>query len=45
MYAILLADDRHPNYHAVDFFRVYSDYVLEQLEEKLELETEPVFLS
>ena len=45
MYAILLADDRHPNYHAVDFFRVYSDYVLEQLEDKLELETEPVFLS
>lgn len=45
MYAILLADDRHRNYHARDFFRVYSDYVLEKLQERVELEPEPVFLS
>ena len=45
MYAILLADDKHRNYHARDFFRVYSDYVLEQLQERVELEPEPVFLS
>ena len=45
MFAILLADDKHRNYHAKDFFRVYSDYVLEKLQERMELEPEPVFLS
>ncbi len=45
MFAVLLADDQHPNYHAEDFFRVYSDYVLEQLQEHVALEPEPVFLS
>lgn len=47
MYAILLADEAHPNFHANDFFRVYSDYILEQLCELpgIEMEMTPVFRS
>jgi len=46
MIAILLADKKNPWFHAHDFFRVYSDYVLEKLQELpgLELVPEPVYL-
>ena len=44
MYAILLADANHRNYHVEDFFRVYSDYVLEQLQEMVVLDPAPVYL-
>ncbi len=44
MRAILLADLHHRNFIHDDFFGVYSDYVLEQLGEMVELEPQPVFL-
>lgn len=44
MNAILLADAKHRNYHAEDFFQVYSDYVLEQLQRMTALESAPVYL-
>ncbi len=45
MKAVLVADANHRNYHAKDFFRVYSDNVLEKLSDLVELAGEPVFLS
>lgn len=41
--AILLADERHRNYHASGFFCVYSDDVLDRLRALVDLEEEPVF--
>lgn len=45
MYAALLADRAHPNYHAEDFFQVYSDYVLEKMADLpgIELLREPLY--
>lgn len=45
MNAILLADRFHRNFHASDFFSVYSDYVMEQLQaiEGLEVNPAPVY--
>ena len=45
MNAILLADPNHPHFHEVDFFQVYSDYILEQLQENVELDPKLVHLS
>lgn len=42
MVAVMLADKENPWFHAHDFFHVYSDYVLEQLQELPGLELEPV---
>ena len=42
--AILLADKNHRNYHSEDFFRVYSDSVLDELNSLVEVESEPLFL-
>ena len=45
MRTILLADKAHRNYHAIDFFRVFSDSILDELNGLgIGLESEPVFL-
>lgn len=42
MNAILLADRYHRNFHASDFFAVYSDYVMEQLQAIPGIDMNPV---
>ncbi|MBR1584296.1 MAG: hydroxyacid dehydrogenase [Clostridia bacterium] len=45
MKAILLIDENHRNYHADEFFHVYSDEVLDRIQHLVDLEAVPVCLS
>lgn len=45
MKAILLADESHRNYHAEEFFHVYSDEVLDSIQRLVDLCPAPIYLS
>ena len=45
MKAILLADERHRNFHVEEFFHVYSDEVLDSIQSLVDLAPAPVYLS
>ncbi len=45
MKAFLLADDHHRNFHAEEFFHVYSDEVLDAIQHLVDLYPAPVYLS
>ena len=43
MKAVLIADREHVNYHASEFFTVYSDEVLDRLHTMVDLDPSPVY--